>query len=85
MSPNQLDGGLGLFTLLDGYRPSSTALVRLSKADGFYDNVGTGHVAAPGTGYFRDEQSAPGSRLFGQGAELRARACAVSSSRPAPS
>jgi Family of unknown function (DUF6081) len=85
VSPDQLDGGLGLFTLLDGYRPSSTALVRLSEADGFYDNVGTGHVAAPGTGYFRDEQSAPGSRLFGQGAELRAQACAVSGSRPASS
>ena len=79
VSPNQLDGGLGLFTLLDGYRPSNRALVRLSTADGFYGNVGTGHVAAPGTGYFRDEKSAPGSRLFGQGAVLRAQACAVSS------
>jgi hypothetical protein len=84
VSPNQLDGGLGLFTLLDGYRPSNKALVRLSTADGFYGNVGTGHVAAPGTGYFLDETSAPGSRLFGQGAVLRAQACAVSSNCPAP-
>jgi hypothetical protein len=84
VSPNQLDGGMGLFTLLDGYRPSNTALVRLSRADGFYYNVGTGKVAAPGTGYFRDELSAPGSRLFGQGAELRVQTCAVSSSRPGP-
>jgi hypothetical protein len=59
VSPNQLDGGLGLFTLLDGYRPSNQALVRLSTAEGFYASSGTGHVAAPGAGYFRDEQSAP--------------------------
>jgi hypothetical protein len=84
VSPNQLDGGLGLFTLLDGYRPSGRALVRLSRADGFYRDVDTGRVAAPGSGYFLDETSAPGSRLFGQGAELRARAFAVSSRRPAP-
>jgi hypothetical protein len=84
VSPTQLDAGLGLFTLLDGYRPSHAALVRLSKADGFYEDVGTGLVAAPGAGYFRDERSARGSRLFGQGAELRARACAVSSRRTAP-
>ena len=85
VSPGQLDGGLGLFTLLDGCRPSHPALVRLSNADGFYVDAGTGHVATPGTGSFRDEQSAPGSRLFGQGAELRAQACAVSSTRPVPS
>jgi hypothetical protein len=84
VSPNQLDGGLGLFTLLDGYRPSNQALVRLSTAEGFYANPGNGHVAAPGAGYFRDEQSAPGSRLFGQGAELRAQTWVVSSGRPAP-
>ena len=67
VSPNQLDGGMGLFTLLDGSRPSETALVRLSRAHGFYHDVGTGQVAAPGTGYFLDEKSAPGSRLFGRG------------------
>jgi hypothetical protein len=82
VSPNQLDGGMGTFTLLDGYRPSDKALVRLSKAASFYYDVGTGQVAAPGGGYFRDESSAPGSRLFGQGAELRVQAYAVSS-RPA--
>ena len=84
VSPNQLDGGMGLFTLLDGYRPSNKALVRLSKADGFYYDAGTGQVAAPGSGYFLDETSAPGSRLFGQGAELRVQAYAVSSRAPAP-
>jgi hypothetical protein len=82
VSPNQLDGGMGTFTLLDGYRPSNQALVRLSNVAGFYYNVATGQVAAPGTRYFRDETSAPGSRLFGQGAELRVQAYAVSS-RPA--
>jgi hypothetical protein len=84
VSPNQLDGGIGLFTLLDGYRPSDKALVRLSKAEGFYYDVGSGRVAAPGAGYFLDETSARGSRLFGQGAELRVRAYAVSSRAPAP-
>jgi hypothetical protein len=74
---------MGMFTLLDGYRPSNKALVRLSNANGFYNNVGTGQVAAPGSGYFLDETSTPGSRLFGQGAELRVQAYAVSS-RPAP-
>jgi hypothetical protein len=84
VAPKQLDGGMGLFTLLDGFRPSNQALVRLSSARGFYRNVGTGQPADPGTGYFLDETSAPGSRLFGQGAELRVRAVAVSSRAPAP-
>lgn len=81
VSPNQLDGGMGMFTLLDAYRPSNKALVRLSNAAGIYYNVASGQVATPGSGYFLDEESRPGSRLFGQGAELRMQAYTVSSRR----
>jgi hypothetical protein len=69
-SPNQLDCGMGLFTLLDGHGPANRGLARLSSAAGFYFNPATGEPAAE---RFADEVSAAGSRLFGQGAELRLR------------
>ncbi|GAB1644475.1 DUF6081 family protein [Krasilnikovia sp. MM14-A1259] len=76
--PRQLAGGLGLFTILDGALPGHApgGLVRLTAADGHYrDPVGGG----PQT--FTDEHSAPRSRLFGQGAELRARGYLISRRR----
>jgi hypothetical protein len=77
-SPDQLDCGMGTFTLLDGSRgPAGRGLVRLSDAPGFYLNPRTG-----GPGSFLDDASLPGSRLFGQGAELRVEQYRVSS-RPA--
>jgi hypothetical protein len=78
VSPNQLAGGMGLFTLLDGYRPSNKALVRLSSIAGtYYDVASPGTVA--GNKYFADDKSVHGSRLFGQGAELRVQKYVVSS------
>lgn len=64
----QLNGGMGMFTLLDGYLPSEQALVRLSDVEDFYFDpvLGQPHPLA-----FVDEESHEGSRLFGQGAELR--------------
>ncbi|MEU7587818.1 DUF6081 family protein [Micromonospora sp. NPDC049230] len=73
--PRQLAGGLGLFTILDGALPGHDAagLVRLTPAAGHYlDPVGGGAQR------FTDEQSRPESRLFGQGAEMRARRYLVS-------
>lgn len=68
VSPNQLNGGMGMFTLLDGHKPSNRALVRLSSADNFYFNPKLGE---PTGQTFVDEASLERSRLFGQGAELR--------------
>jgi hypothetical protein len=82
VSPNQLDGGMGLFTLLDGFRPSTRGLVRLSNVPGFYYDPATG-APAP-AGFFADETSSPGSRLFGQGAERRMRTYVDSSLPVAP-
>jgi hypothetical protein len=70
----QLNGGMGLFTLLDAAQ-DGRALVRLSgKADYYPDSQGSA-PAVP----FVDERSQPGSRLFGQGAELRTLRYVVSS------
>lgn len=72
-SPNQLDCGMGMFTLLDaGAGPSRLELVRLSETPGFYFNPRTGGVPS-----FVDIASLPGSRLFGQGAELWAKKYSV--------
>lgn len=62
---NQMNCGMGTFTLLDGHLPSQTALVRLSNIPGFYLNPDTN---APQT--FVDESSLSSSRLFGQGVEM---------------
>ena len=68
IEPKQLDFGMGLFTLLDGALPSGQALVRLSNQPSFYFDPALG---APNPQSFVDEGSAPGSRLFGQGAEIQ--------------
>jgi hypothetical protein len=68
VSPNQLNCGMGTFTLLDGALPSSEALVRLSTAADFYFDTGSGE---PNPQTFIDESSLSESRLFGQGVELR--------------
>ncbi|HEX2911253.1 MAG TPA: DUF6081 family protein [Chloroflexia bacterium] len=67
-SPNQLDCGLGLFTLLDGYGPGQRGLVRLNNPAGppAYLNPLTGQAPAR----FVDEQSLAKNRLWGQGAAL---------------
>jgi hypothetical protein len=78
VSPTQLAGGMGMFTLLDGYRPSRNALVRLSNVPGTYFDAATG-AAADGAGYFVDDESLHSNRLFGQGAALRMQTYVVSS------
>jgi hypothetical protein len=80
VSPRQLNCGMGHFSLLDGYLPSKVGLVRLSSNPNFYF-VPT--VGEPAPLCFVDEQSNPGSRLFGQGAEMRLLRYVVSST-PAP-
>jgi hypothetical protein len=76
VEPRQLNCGMGTFTLLDAYQPSEQALVRLSTSPDFYFDPSVG---APEPLDFVDEQSLPSSRLFGQGAEIRARRYVVSS------
>ena len=76
VTPRQLDCGMGMFTLLDGARGGGEGLVRLSEAPDFYFNPRRGEPVAQS---FFDETSRDGSRLFGQGAELRVRQYAVSS------
>ncbi len=66
-SPNQLDCGMGTFTLLDAHGPTGRGLARLSTAEGVRYNPAVAGAAET----FVDEGSAPGSRLFGQGAQLR--------------
>jgi hypothetical protein len=73
---NQLWGGMGMFTLLDADLPSDTALVRLSTEPGFYFDP---EVGQPTPQTFVDDDSLPGSRLFGQGAEIRVEKYIVSS------
>jgi len=68
--PNQLDCGLGTFTLLDGHGRKNEGLVKLSTQPNFYFNPSVG---APKPEAFVDSASRPESRLFGQGAVLLAR------------
>jgi hypothetical protein len=72
-SPDQLDCGMGMFTLLDGHGPQHEGLVELSSTPEFYLNPETG--TAPET--FVDPNSLPSSRLFGQGAAIEARNASV--------
>ena len=65
-SPNQLDCGMGMFTLLDGYGPQNEGLVQLSSASNFYYNPSDG--SSPEN--FFDTQSLQSNRIFGQGAAL---------------
>ncbi|MFC8619115.1 DUF6081 family protein [Micromonospora purpureochromogenes] len=70
--PRQLNFGMGMLTLLDGALPghSPVGLVRLVGDPGFYVDPVAGE---PAPQRFVDEASRPGSRLFGQGAELSVR------------
>jgi hypothetical protein len=78
LSPNQLDAGMGMFTLLDGFLPSRIGLARLSNLPYFYFDPEAGPpILEP----FVDTTSADSSRLFGQGAELGVRRYTVSSRR----
>lgn len=65
VSPNQLNCGMGLFTLLDAGKQQG--LVKLSTESGFYYKPPVGE---PTVQTFVDEQGLDGSRLFGQGAEV---------------
>jgi hypothetical protein len=69
-SPNQLDCGMGMFTLLDGHGPQHEGLVQLSSTPNFYFNP---EVGEPTPETFVDPTSAESSRLFGQGAALEVR------------
>ncbi|HYO53603.1 DUF6081 family protein [Archangium sp.] len=72
----QLNCGMGMFTLLDGYLPSKVGLVRVSSApnNNFFPPLGE-----PFPITFVDEQSQLSNRLFGQGAELKSLRYVVSS------
>jgi hypothetical protein len=72
---------MGMFTLLDAALPSGQALVRLSTAPNFYYKPALG---APIAETFVDGSSSFGSRLFGQGAELRMLKYVVESRVPNP-
>ena len=76
--PKQLNFGMELFTLLDASLPSGEALVRLSTAPDFYFDPSVGQPTAQ---TFVDEDSDAGSRLFGQGAEIRVRDFKVTTRR----
>jgi hypothetical protein len=67
LSPNQLNCGMGMFTLLDGYRPNNAGLMKLSNLPYFYFDPDVGE---PSSQLFVENSSADGNRLFGQGAEL---------------
>jgi hypothetical protein len=77
-SPNQLNCGMGSFTLLDGHGPQGDAngvgLVELSTVPGFYYNPALGEPSAES---FVDPNSLATSRLWGEGTELRVREASV--------
>lgn len=72
---NQLACGMGMFTLLDAYRPTDVGLVKLGDVVGYYDP----DVGEPAPQAFYDEESLEQNRLFGQGAELQVKDYYVSS------
>jgi hypothetical protein len=77
-SPNQLDCGMGMFTLLDGHAPQGDAagsgLVQLSTVPGFYFDPAVGE---PEPETWVDAASLASSRLWGEGAELWVRVASV--------
>ncbi|MFD2078421.1 hypothetical protein SAMN05421678_11436 [Actinopolymorpha cephalotaxi] len=76
LEPRQLACGMGMFTLLDGYCPTGTSLVKLGDGPtGYFDP----NVGEPTPSTFVDPSSLPSSRLFGQGARLDVRRVVVSS------
>ncbi|GLZ38908.1 DUF6081 family protein [Actinokineospora sp. NBRC 105648] len=78
VAPRQLNGGMGMFTVLDGAYPGSggAGLVRLDPDPGTYVDPAAG---PPSPQRFLDDESRPASRLFGQGAELALARYVVSS------
>ena len=79
VSPNQIDCGMGLFTLLDGHLPSEEGLVRLSSEPNFYFDP---EVGEPAPQTFVDEESLEESRIWGQGARIDVKKYVVSSKKP---
>jgi hypothetical protein len=77
VEPRQLACGMGLLTLLDASQDGQ-ALVRLAGDPSYYVPVPGKSGAVSG---FVDEQSLPGSRLFGQGAALRLKHYIISSTQ----
>lgn len=76
VAPRQLDCGMGLFSLLDAYRPTNIGLVRLSDGPvGYFDP----DLGEPAPQIFFDDQSLASNRIFGQGAELEMMKVVVSS------
>jgi hypothetical protein len=75
VSPNQLDCGMGLFTLMDAYRPSDIGLVKLSDSPGFYFDPSVGQ---PTPSPFLDSASLESNRIFGQGAAMDMKKSVVS-------
>lgn len=67
VSLNQLNCGMGMFTLLDANTVGRGGLVKLSSTSDFYFNPAQGQ---PVEETFVDPNSLTGSRLFGQGAEI---------------
>lgn len=80
VEPRQLDCGMGLFTLLDGYRPNELGLVKLSGQTPYFDPS----VGEPTVGSFWDDYSAQANRLWGQGASMDMLRTVVSSSPSQP-
>jgi hypothetical protein len=76
VAPRQLDCGMGLSTLIDGYRPTNIGLARLSNLPYFYHDPAVG---PPTPQPFVDNESFEASRLFGQGAEIGVTRYTVSS------
>jgi hypothetical protein len=76
--PNQIDCGMGLFTLLDGHLPSEEGLVRLSSAPDFYFHP---EVGEPTPQTFIDDESLEESRIWGQGAKIEVKKYVVSSKK----
>ncbi|HLL05625.1 MAG TPA: DUF6081 family protein [Myxococcaceae bacterium] len=78
---NQLNCGMGMFSLLDAASGSTPGLVRLSSTADFYYQP---QVGAPQALTFVDEASQQGSRLFGQGATFHVGTYSVASQQILP-
>lgn len=81
VTPRQLAPGFGMLTFLDGALGGGSALVRLSNLPYHYFDIVRGE---PSPQLFVDNSSSDGSRLFGQGAELRIRRVEVDSRHARP-
>jgi hypothetical protein len=74
VAPRQLDCGMGMFSLLDAYRPSEIGLVELSDSLLYFEP----DVGPPLPQTFLDATSLQANRIFGQGAEIDVRRYVVS-------